>query len=86
MATRDIFDIWLISLAYSFYELNSLKIIRAFLGFGGVLFILSVVFHWLKMGLSVELVKVFSVDMALLLMGALCIFANYKLKRKVLNV
>lgn len=80
------FDIWLISLAYSFYELNSLKIIRAFLGFGGVLFILSVLFHWLKMGLSVELVRVFSVDMALLLMGALCIFANFKLKRKDLNV
>lgn len=80
------FDIWLMGLAYSFYELDTKRAIRVFLNFGGSFFVLSVFAHWANMGLHVKPINIFSVDMSLLTFGGLCIFLSYKIKKKALNV
>jgi len=85
---------WLSTLTWSFYRLNSYQTAKEFLYLGGILFMISPLLHFFNSGFSpLELLNnsmtnILSVDIGLFIFGFLFIFVAYKLpttKDKIQN-
>ncbi len=79
------YNIWLFTLFWSFFRINSYQASKEFLICGGILFILSSFLHFINSGFSpIKLLKqnltnIFAVDIALILFGLCLIFISKKL-------
>ncbi len=81
------YNIWLFTLFWSFYRINSYQASKEFFFIGGSIFILCVLVHTLSSSFNpIKLIKegmiyIFSVDLALLLFGLLFIYISNKLPK-----
>ena len=72
-------NVWLATLTWAFFRLNSFTAARELLGIGGLLFLAAPVVHWLASGFSpfamwqLNMDTILGVDIALILLGALLI-------------
>lgn len=77
--------LWIGSLTWAFYRLNSYKTAKEFLYLGGVLFVLSPIIHFINSGFSPirlwneGMTTILSVDIGLFIFGAVLLFVAYKL-------
>ena len=77
--------LWIATLTYSFYKLNSYKTAKEFLYLGGILFLLSPIIHFINSGFSPinlylnEMYTILSVDIGLFIFGLILLFVAYKL-------
>ncbi|PRM97320.1 PepSY-associated TM helix domain-containing protein [Aliarcobacter cryaerophilus] len=77
--------LWIATLAYSFYQLNSYKTAKEFLYLGGILFILSPIIHFINSGFNPislyvgEMYSILGVDIGLFIFGVILLFVAYKL-------
>ena len=82
------FNMWLLALLYSFYEINSYKAAKNMLLVSGVLFIFAPIIHTINSGYSpIEIYTqkmniILNVDIALFLLGSVLIFISKKLPNK----
>lgn len=76
------YNVWLATLFWSFYRINSYKASKEFLMLGGVLFILSVIVHWIHFTPSMLPLTVLNVDSALLLLGISLMLIAKKLPKE----
>lgn len=75
---------WCATLTWSFYRINSYQASKEFLYFGGILFALTPIFHFIKMELNpidmfFNIGKILAVDVVLFLFGLALVFVAYKL-------
>lgn len=79
------YNVWLFTLFWSFYKINSYEAAKNFFFTGGLLFILAVVLHLLFSNiLNFEFIKlssIFFVDITLFLIGVILIFIAKKLPK-----
>ncbi|ADG92216.1 conserved hypothetical protein [Arcobacter nitrofigilis DSM 7299] len=77
------YNIWLFTLFWSFYKINSYEAAKNFFFIGGLLFILSVVFHVAFLNISIlellNLTNILAVDIGLVLFGIILIYIAKKL-------
>ncbi|RXJ90336.1 peptidase [Arcobacter sp. CECT 8983] len=79
------YNIWLFTLFWSFYRINSYKAAKEFLYVGGILFILSSIVHFINSGFHPTTLifnnmdNILGVDIGLILFGALLIYIAKKL-------
>lgn len=84
--------LWLSTLTWSFYRLNSYQAAKEFLFLGGILFILSPIIHFYNSGFSPielyanDMTSILSVDIALFIFGSLLVFIAIKLPQKRVDV
>jgi hypothetical protein len=77
------FVFWLATLTWSFYRINSYQAAKEFLKLGGVLFILSPIFHYLNSEFTPinlwekGLIQILSVDIALMIFGIILLFIGF---------
>ncbi|NVJ54700.1 MAG: PepSY domain-containing protein [Campylobacteraceae bacterium] len=82
------YNIWLFTLFWSFYRINSYKAAKEFFYVGGVLFILSSILHFINSNfypntlISNNMGNILGVDIGLILFGALFIYIAKKLPLK----
>jgi hypothetical protein len=86
---KELFAIlWVGTLTWSFYRLNSYQTAKEFLFLGGILFMLSPIVHFINSGfspirlLNEEMFTILNVDIGLFLFGAILFFVAYKLPTK----
>ncbi len=81
------YNIWLATLTWSFYRINSYKVAKEFLFLGGGLFILASIIHQIVSGFSViklyesRMFDILSVDISLIILGVLLIISSKKLPK-----
>lgn len=81
------YNVWLFTLFWSFYKINSYKASKEFLSIGGILFIMSSFLHFYKSGFSPSdliensLYNILSVDITLILLGSILLIVSYKLPK-----
>ena len=84
--------LWIATLTYSFYKLNSYKTAKEFLYLGGILFLLSPIIHFINSGFSPinlylnEMYTILSVDIGLFIFGLILLFVAYKLPTTKENI
>ena len=77
--------LWIATFTWSFYRLNSYETAKEFLYLGGILFILSPIFHFINSGFSPirlwneGLITILGVDIGLFIFGAILLLVAYKL-------
>lgn len=82
------FLFWIGTLTWAFYRINSYQAAKEFLKLGGILFILSSIFHFYNSGFSpVELwnknmTTILSVDIGLIIFGSVLFYVGLKLPQK----
>jgi len=75
------YNAWLATLFWSFYRINSYQASKEFFISGGILFILSVLLHWIYYNPTLLPSTILSVDIVLLFLGVLCMFIAKKLPK-----
>lgn len=82
------YNIWLATLFWSFYRINSYKAAKEFFALAGVLFILSVILHFINQSTTpLTLIKnhmtnILGVDIALFIFGILLLYISKKLPKE----
>ncbi len=82
------FNMWLFTLVWSFYRLNSYQAAKELLLLGGVLFVLAPITHYLISGYSIidlytqGMNIILNVDIALFILGIIFIYVSRKLPKK----
>lgn len=80
--------LWIGSLTWAFYRLNSYQTAKEFLYLGGVLFVLSPFIHFINSGFTPitlwneDMKVILSVDIGLFILGIILVFVGYKLPTK----
>ncbi|WP_323657923.1 PepSY-associated TM helix domain-containing protein [Aliarcobacter butzleri] len=75
------YNVWLFTLFWSFYRINSYQASKEFLFIGGVLFIVAVFMHLTSFNFQTLLNSYFGVDITLVLFGLLLIYISKKLPK-----
>ncbi|MFW0713255.1 PepSY-associated TM helix domain-containing protein [Aliarcobacter butzleri] len=75
------YNVWLFTLFWSFYRINSYQASKEFLFIGGVLFIVAVFMHLTSFNFQTLLNSYFEVDITLVLFGLLLIYISRKLPK-----
>lgn len=75
------YNVWLFTLFWSFYRINSYQASKEFLFIGGVLFIVAVFMHLTSFNFQTLLNGYFGVDITLVLFGLLLIYISKKLPK-----
>lgn len=79
------YNIYLFTLFWSFYKINSYEASKSFFFSGGLLFILSAILHLSLSNISIldffKMTNIFAVDISLFLLGILLIYISKKLPR-----
>lgn len=76
------YNTWLFTLFYSFYKINSYHAAKDFFMVAGIIFILSVIAHFIITdSQSIVLINILSVDISLILLGIILIFISIKLPK-----
>ncbi len=79
------YNVWLFTLFWSFYKINSYEVAKNFFSVGGLLFIVSVMLHLVFSNISIldfsNLRNVFAVDISLILLGIILIYISEKLPK-----
>lgn len=79
------YNVWLFTLFWSFYRLNSYKASKEFFFTGGVLFLLSAIFHILNSNFSINELSTFTtvlnVDIVLFIFALFLIYISFKLPK-----
>ncbi|KLD98097.1 PepSY-associated TM helix domain-containing protein [Aliarcobacter butzleri] len=75
------YNVWLFTLFWSFYRINSYQASKEFLFIGGVLFIVAVFMHLTSFNFQTLLNSYFGVDITLALFGLLLIYISKKLPK-----
>lgn len=73
------YNVWLFTLFWSYYRINSFQASKEFLFFGGVLFIITALLHFIKFKVFIS--NILGVDIALAIFGLLLIFISIKLPK-----
>ncbi|OCL85337.1 hypothetical protein AAX27_02149 [Aliarcobacter thereius] len=74
------YNVWLFTLFWSFYRINSFQASKEFLFIGGVIFLLAPILHFIKF--QIIILNILGVDIALALFGILLLFIAKKLPNK----
>ncbi|QKJ24224.1 PepSY-associated TM helix domain-containing protein [Poseidonibacter lekithochrous] len=79
------YNIWLFTLFWSFYKINSYEVAKNFFFIGGLLFIISVMLHLIFLNIPIleffNLSSIFTVDISLVLLGIILIYISEKLPK-----
>ncbi|RBQ28935.1 PepSY-associated TM helix domain-containing protein [Aliarcobacter vitoriensis] len=76
------YNVWLFTLFWSFYRINSYQASKEFLVSGGILFILAVLMHLISFDLELIKNSYYAVDITLVLFGIFLIYLGKKLPEK----
>ncbi|QKF60015.1 PepSY-associated TM helix domain-containing protein [Aliarcobacter lanthieri] len=74
------YNVWLFTLFWSFYRINSYQASKEFLFIGGILFVFASLLHFIKFQVLIS--NILGVDIALALFGILLIFIAKKLPKR----
>lgn len=75
------YNVWLFTLFWSFYRINSYQASKEFFVIGGTIFILTVILHLINFDLTTLTSNILGVDIVLFLFGILLIFIAKKLPK-----
>lgn len=79
------YNVWLFTLFWSFYKINSYEVAKNFFFIGGLLFIISVMLHLIFLNIPIleffNLSSIFAVDISLVLLGIILIYISEKLPK-----
>ena len=79
------YNVWLFTLFWSFFKMDSYEVAKNFFFMGGLLFILSAILHVVYSGISIsnffDLTSIFAVDISLILFALILIYISNKLPK-----